>query len=44
ITTIEAKLEELCLYYSQIDTIYSEKQNVQPTFLENFGLNNEDNI
>ncbi|CAG8636836.1 15120_t:CDS:2, partial [Dentiscutata heterogama] len=43
ITTIEAKLEELCPYYSRIDTIYGEKQNVQPTFLENFRLNDEDN-
>ncbi|CAG8698070.1 10747_t:CDS:2, partial [Dentiscutata heterogama] len=44
ITTIEAKLDELYSYFSQIDTIYGEKQNVQPSFLENFRLNNEDNI
>ncbi|CAG8781686.1 787_t:CDS:2, partial [Dentiscutata erythropus] len=44
ITTIEAKLDKLCPYFSQIDTIYGEKQNVRPSFLENFGLNNEDNI
>ncbi|CAG8615164.1 17830_t:CDS:2, partial [Cetraspora pellucida] len=28
ITTIEAKLDELCPYFSRIDTIYEEKQNV----------------
>ncbi|CAG8729616.1 13612_t:CDS:2 [Cetraspora pellucida] len=44
IITIEAKLDELCSYFSRIDTIYREKQNVQPSFLENFRLNNEDNI
>ncbi|CAG8684987.1 9000_t:CDS:2, partial [Racocetra persica] len=44
INTIDAKLEELCLYYSRIDLIYGKRQNIQPAFLENFGLNGEDEL
>ncbi|CAG8747498.1 12902_t:CDS:2 [Dentiscutata erythropus] len=43
INTIEAKLEDLCPYYSRIDIIYSKKQNVQPTYLENFKNNDNSN-
>ncbi|CAG8723503.1 14056_t:CDS:2 [Cetraspora pellucida] len=42
INTIDAKLEELCLYYSRLNVIYDKRQNVQPAFLENFKLNNKD--
>ncbi|CAG8790921.1 45002_t:CDS:1, partial [Gigaspora margarita] len=42
IKTIDAKLEVLCPYYNRIDSIYGKRQNVQPAFLENFGLDSED--
>ncbi|CAG8489959.1 18040_t:CDS:2 [Dentiscutata erythropus] len=42
INIIKAKLEELCPYYGRINILYGDKQNVQPTFLENFSLDNED--
>ncbi|CAG8494597.1 2074_t:CDS:2 [Cetraspora pellucida] len=38
------KSEELYSYYSRIDVIYGKRQNVQPAFLENFSLNNEDKL
>ncbi|CAG8810979.1 7185_t:CDS:2, partial [Racocetra persica] len=34
-------LEDLYPYYSKIDTIYRQKQNVKPIYLKNFGLNNQ---
>ncbi|KAF0441359.1 hypothetical protein F8M41_003837 [Gigaspora margarita] len=33
---------EIWKSYGRIDAIYGNKQNVQPTLLENFGLDNED--
>ncbi|CAG8802340.1 22983_t:CDS:2, partial [Gigaspora rosea] len=44
INTIEAKLEYLCPYYSRLDAIYGERQNIEPTCLENFGLNYQEYI
>jgi hypothetical protein len=37
ICTIDAKLEELCPYYKQMDAIYGEKLNVSPTNIQNIG-------